>query len=252
MTNNENTRNERMWFIKRTIIISSLLILNVVGIYLYYYVLVFNSIETGKVYGESTFNGGRYEIYTLKYFYQHKDVYYFDKIDYVMAQDLQLGDSIKVRVLKPYPQKHMVHKVYRDDSKTINYDAKDGFMVEYNAYIEQFSDYEASKHIQHITPRKNTLLIKQNEETHVQNAVERAIDNIHFNRGSIVDYYIVNTSNDSLYIRAVYHYLNDFSTDAMPFKMIQKQLKRSLPNKHLHISVLDKSNAKKEHILIAE
>ncbi|MCT4644286.1 MAG: hypothetical protein N4A74_04805, partial [Carboxylicivirga sp.] len=60
-------QNERQATIKRAVIFLSLLVLNVVGIYLYYYVLIFNTVETGKVYASIEVNGGSFKVQTLKY-----------------------------------------------------------------------------------------------------------------------------------------------------------------------------------------
>ncbi|MBS2213229.1 hypothetical protein KEM09_17580 [Carboxylicivirga mesophila] len=244
-----NPQKERKAFITRTILISTILIAAVTGTYLYYFVLVFNAIEHGKVYGESTVKGGRYEVYTLKYYYQHNNSTYFDKVDYVIGQELQLGDSIAVRVLKPYPPKHMVDKVYRDDSKRYTYDCKDGFLIRYNEHINTITDYEdkASRVIQ--TSEDNAIHLSDNTSERTTAIMTDAIDNIKFNMGSLVDYYIIKTSNDTVYLHAVYHYLNDFSTDAMPSKILHQQLNKQLTDKHIHISVVEKDNPKKEFIL---
>ncbi len=242
-------KKERQSFLTRAILISALLIVNVIVIYLYYYVLVFNTIEPGKVYGESTFNGGRYEVYTLKYYYQHNNITYFDKVDYVMGQDLQLGDSIALRVLRPYPSKHMVDKVFRDESKNLSYNCEDGFIVQYNEFINTFTDYEDESFSDILSPQGNTIhLSDAGYEKQAQQAIE-VIDNIRFNRGSLVDYFILKMDEDSIHLRSVYHYLNDFSTDAMPSKMMYQNLSTLFPAKHLHISVFDTDNPKKERVL---
>lgn len=244
--------NERKATIKRAIIISTLLILNVLGIYLYYYVLIFNSIEKGKVYGESIFNGGRYEIYTLKYFYKYKENTYFDKVDYVMVRDLQLGDSMDIRVLKPYPKNHMVDKVYRDHSKTYHYHCDDGFKIIYNEHIQNLDDYKSKESKSIITPDGNSIFINEDcTLEHIKN-ISQTIDRIKFNRGSIIDYYMANVGKDTISLRAIYFYLNDFSTDAMPSKVMYGELKKLYPNKHLHLSVLEADNPKKERVLDAD
>ncbi|MCG8578761.1 MAG: hypothetical protein MI866_02525 [Bacteroidales bacterium] len=244
-----STKEERRKFRLRTIIISSILVLNVVVIYLYYYVLIFNAIAPGKVYGESIFTGGRYEIYTLKYYYQYDGITYFDKIDYVMGQDLELGDSINFRVLKPYPTKHIVDKVYRDESKRYQYDCEDGFIIRYNEEINVHSDY-LGKETETITTNENSR-IKLSPQTpqDIKDNVSQSIDNIRFNRGSIIDYYMLKVVGESVYLYSVYHYMNDFSTDAMPAKIIYQELQKRMPDKDIHVSVLDLDNAKKEYML---
>ncbi|WP_439183268.1 hypothetical protein [Carboxylicivirga taeanensis] len=234
--------------ITRALVISLLLITNLIVIYLYYYVLVFYSVESGKVYGESTYKDGQYEIYTLKYYYQHKGVSYFDKIDYVMGHDLELGDSLAVRVLRPHPPKHMVDKVYRDESKKFHYHSDDGFLIQYNEFINKLSDYEevSSKCVR--SPQGNTLhLSKETAEYDIGPIIE-VIDNIRFNRGSLIDYFILDVNNDSIQLRATYHYLNNFSTDAMPSRIMHHQLKSLFPKKHIHVSVIDANRPKKEYI----
>ncbi|WP_430815033.1 hypothetical protein [Carboxylicivirga sp. RSCT41] len=247
--NQYSSNEERRKFRMRTIIISSILVLNVVVIYLYYYVLVFNAIAPGKVYGESIFKGGRYEVYTLKYYYQHNDITYFDKIDYVMGQDLELGDSLNFRVLKPYPPKHIVDRVFRDASKRHEYDCEDGFIIRYNEEINVHSDYLNDDAELISTQRDNRIKLSPQTPQNIIEDVSRAIDNIRFNRGSIIDYYMLKAVDNSIYLYSVYHYMNDFSTDAMPAKIIYHELKKLMPDKDIYISVLDMDNAKKEHML---
>lgn len=246
---NYNTPNERKAFIIRTIIILTLLIGNLVGIYLYYYVLVLKSVEPGKVYGESTFNGGRYEVYTLKYYYLHNNITYFDKVDYVMGQDLQLGDSLAVRVLRPYPPKHMVDRVYRDESKPNTYNCEDGFIIRYNEAINTMPDYEAQSFSVVQSKQDYTIHVDNKIPDDIKNKVIAAIDNIRFNRGSLVEYFILKLENETICLYSVYYYMNAFSTDAMPSKLLYQQLMRVLPDKEFHLSVLDKNHPKKERML---
>ncbi|MCU4157644.1 hypothetical protein J1N10_16830 [Carboxylicivirga sp. A043] len=247
--NQYSTKEERRKFQLRTIIISSLLVLNVLGIYLYYYVLVFNAIAPGKVYGESTFNGGRYEIYTLKYYYQYNGITYFDKIDYVMGQDLELGDSIHFRVFRPYPAKHIVDKVLRDESKAHRYDCEDGFIIRYNEEVNQHSDYLPKDTKTHTTARNKRLILSSETPQDIKIKVSQAIDNIRFNQGSLIDYYMLKATGHSLYIYSIYHYMNDFSTDAMPAKILYQELKQLMPDKDIYVSTLELDNAKKEYML---
>ncbi|MBK3519310.1 hypothetical protein [Carboxylicivirga marina] len=246
---NYESKEERRKFRIRTVIISALLILNVTAIYLYYYVLIFNDVVPGKVYGESTFNGGRYEIYTLKYYYQHKGISYFDKIDYVMGQDLNLGDSIDLRVLRPYPKKHIVNKVYRDNSISHQYDCDDGFIIRYNAFIEELEDYSPGSTETLTTPNDNRIKLQPNTDVSIKSTVVQTIDNIRFNRGSIIDYYILKIKGASLELYSVYHYMNDFSTDAMPSKVIYHELCKKLPELNIQVSALQLDNPKKERLL---
>jgi len=245
----KNMSREKKYFLLRTIGITLFLLLNVVAVYLYYYVLVFNSIEAGKVYGDSTFNGGRYEVYTLKYYYQHRGITYFDKIDYTMTKELEVGDSLELRVLNPFPNKHMIKKVIRDVSKKHNYHHEDGFKTQYHMHINQLDDYTPVNANTIETPEGNKLLLAVNEHPEVKKEIIKTIDNVRFNRGTLIDYFILRSKKDSIYLHSVYHYLNDFSIDAMPSRIIYKQLKRSFPNKAIHISILDKDNPKKERLV---
>ncbi len=248
MTNYERP-NERKSFIIRTAIILTLLIGNVVGIYLYYYVLVFNAIGPGKVYGESIFKSGQYKVNTVKYYYQHKGISYFDKIDYVVVQDLQLGDSLAVRVFRPYPTKHMVDQVFRDESKNLTYNCEDGFIIQYNEEINDIPDYEAKSFSIIQSEHDNCIHVDDMLTEDEKNKIIKVIDNIRFNHGSLIEYFILKKENKTIYLHLVNYYLNDFSTDAMPSKVMYNELTRLFPNKTFHISVLDKDQAKKERIL---
>lgn len=249
MPSPEEIKLEKRRFLIRTISISALLIINVLIIYLYYYVLVFNSIEMGKVYGDSTFNGGRYEIYTLKYYYQHKNITYFDKIDYVMTKDLEVGDSLVLRVLNPYPPKHMIKKVIRNESKKPSYHHEDGLKTEYHIHIEKLRDYEPQDANTLNTPNDNKLILSTNTSAKIKTEVIKTIDNVRFNRGSLIEYFILKSNQDSITLHSVYHYLNDFSIDAMPSRIIYQQLNNSFPDKKISISILDKNNPKRERKL---
>ncbi|MCT4590955.1 MAG: hypothetical protein N4A71_24235 [Carboxylicivirga sp.] len=242
-------QNERQATIKRAVIILSLLVLNVVGIYLYYYVLIFNTVETGKVYASIEVNGGSFKVQTLKYYYQHKGISYFDQIDYVLTPVLQLGDSMDIRVLKPYPPKHMIAKVYRDESKTHDYNCTDGFTIHYNEHINQLKDYESQATQTILTPEGNVVNMQKSTPDEMANKIKACIDKLRFNQGSLIDYYIVQTNANSIRIHSIYHYLNDLSTDAMPSKVLHQKLKKEFPNKSLHLSIIEKDNPKKEHIL---
>lgn len=248
MTTN-NPPNERKAFIIRTIIIITLLLGNLVGIYLYYYVLIFKSVEPGKVYGESTFNGGRYEVHTLKYYYQHKGITYFDKVDYVIGQELQLGDSLAVRVLRPYPPMHMVEKIYRDESKAISYDCEKGFIIRYNEAINTMPDYEAKSFSTIHSEQDYTIHVDNKMPENMTKKIIEVIDNIRFNHGSLVEYFILKMENEAICLYSVYYYTNAFATDAMPSKLMHQQLKRIFPDKEFHLSVLDKNQPKKERML---
>lgn len=234
----------------RSIIIAGLLIINVLVVYLYYYVLIFNSVEIGEVYGESTYNGGQYEIYTLKYFYKHGNNTHFDKIDYVMNQDLSLGDSLELRVFKPYPKKHRIQKVFRDESIKQSYDCNEGLTLQYNSHINNISDYESHQSKTIKTPRGNRLIIGTSVSNNIIKEVESAIDKIIFNHGTVIDYYILNVTPDTITLHSIYHYLNDYTTDVMPSRVIHNELSKKLPNKHFHISIIDKNTPKKEQVLV--
>ena len=95
MQSTDEIKREKKRLIIRTICILLILIGVALIFYLYYRVLIFNNVEAGKVYGDSTFNCGRYEVHTLKYYYRHKGVSYFDKMDYMMTEGLKVGDSLR-------------------------------------------------------------------------------------------------------------------------------------------------------------
>ncbi|GEM_PF-6490326 len=249
MTTHTSAKFDKKKNLRRAILISSMLIINVLVIYLYYYVLIFKSIEHGKVYGESTFNGGRYEIYTLKYYYEHKHQFYFDKIDFVMAQDIELGDSLELRVFNPRPQKHMIQKAIRNNSIKTSYHPDKGFKIQYNELIENIGDYDAPYLTEIQTSEGNHIRQNTDISSSTLQSINEVVDKIHFNKGSLIKYYSLNAKNDTVFLRAVYHYLNDFSTDAMPSYFIHQQLSKKLPYLHLHISVVDYNHPKKEHIL---
>jgi hypothetical protein len=152
-------------------------------------------------------------------------------------------------VLKPYPPKHIVDKVFRDEAKTHRYDCEDGFIIRYNEEINKHSDY-LEKNVETITtPQGNRITLSPQVPQSIKRHVSQAIDNIHFNQGSIINYYMLKVVGSSVYLYSVYHYMNDFSTDAMPAKIIYQKLKKRMPNKTIHISTLELDNAKKERLL---
>jgi len=235
--------------LRRTIIISLLLVCNVLVIYLYYYVLIFNTTEAGKVYGESTNNSAQYKIHTLKYYYQHNGVSYFDKIDNIISQELEVGDSLELRVFKPYPAKHMIQKVTRDVSQSNTYHHEDNLQTLYHSHITDLKDYEPKKSYKILTPEGNHLILSDQAPQAVKDKVVTTIDNVRFNRGSLIEYFVLRANQDSIILHSVYHYLNDFSIDAMPAQVMQKQLQSAFPHKNIKISILDKNNAKRERQL---
>ncbi len=252
MQSPDEVKQEKKRFLIRTITITLLLICNVIVIYLYYYVLIFNSIEAGKVYGDSVFNGGRYEVHTIKYYYQHKGITYFDKIDYMMTNDLEIGDSLELRVLTPYPSKHMIQKVMRDESIQTNYHHEDNLLTQYHMHIKNLNDYEPANAITIETPRGNKLVLSDQTPSVIKDKVIHTIDNIRFNRGSLIEYFIFRNNKDSIILHSVYHYLNDFSIDAIPSLIMKQRLKIQFPDKQIHLSILDKNNPKRERKLDVE
>jgi len=143
----------------------------------------------------------------------------------------------------------MVDKVYRDHSIAHTYNCNDGFKIHYNEYIDSLSDYDASLSVTTYTTGGNKIIFPKMLSQSEQQKISEVIDHVKFNRGSLIDYFTVQLQNDSVYLRSIYHYLNDFSTDAMPCKMMHEELKTLFPTKQFHLSILALDNAKKELVL---
>ncbi len=243
-------KNQNRSFIIRTIAMSAL-VLAVISIFLvYHYVLVLNAQVYGKIYGESVFKGGRYEIKTLKYSYEYEGNIYFDKKDEVVLNELELGDSLVIKLLRFYPQKHRISEVRRDLSKHSNYDPEDGFETKYHMHINAFEDYYGPKSNTYTSRDGNEFKYSATGTVPYTESIGDILDKVKFNQGSLVESSIIRHSKDSLIVYQIYYYLNNYSLDAKPPMAIKTELQTLFPDKIIKVSVLDKSNPKHERILV--
>ena len=219
------------------------------AVYAYNFVIILKSEVPGLVYGETTSSGGNYTWHTLKYYYTFNSVTYFDEVDYMGENELHVSDSLTIRVLKPYPQKHTIQTIYRTPKNPESYNAEAFFETQYHMHINKLSDYSASAKDTLITPNENKLIYPVNAADKLIQATIASIDAIRFNRGSLIDFFILKNTPDTVYLHPVYFYLDQYSVDAHPSLAIHKHLKQRITNKHIHLSILDKNNAKHERIL---
>ncbi len=219
------------------------------GIYAYNYVILLKTEVSGQVYGESTSSGGNYTLHTLKYYYTYNGTTYFDEVDYLGNNELEVGDSLILRVFKPYPQKHAIQTLHRQHNRQGTYDAEALFETKYHMHINKLSDYSAAQKDTLLTPHENRLIYPTDVSDELLQAAIASIDAIQFNRGSLIDFYILKDTPDTLYLHPVYFYLDQYSVDAHPSLAIYNHLKQRIKNKSIHLSVLDKKNAKHERIL---
>ena len=233
----------------RTILMSLLVIGVAFGVYAYNFVIIFKSEVRGLVYGETTSSGGNYTLHTLKYYYTFNGITYFDEVDYLGENELEVGDSLIIRVLKPYPPKHAIQTIYRNHKNSVSYNAEDFFETQYHMHINELGDYSASEKDTIITPNENRLIYPVNAPDELIQSTITSIDAIQFNRGSLIDFFILRDTPDTLYLHPVYFYLDQYSVDGHPALAMHNNLKQLIKNKHIHLSVLDKKNAKHERIL---
>jgi len=232
------------------ITLMSLLVIGVVfSVYAYNFVIILKCEVPGQVYGETTSSGGNYTLHTLKYYYTFSGITYFDEVDYMGENELQVGDSLTIRVLKPYPQKHAIQTIYHNPQNTEFYNAEAFFETQYHMHINKLSDYSALERDTLLTPNKNKVIYPVNASDELMQSTIASIDAIRFNRGSLIDFYILKDTPDTVYLHPVYFYLDQYSVDAHPSLAMHQHLKQRIVNKHIHLSVLDKNNAKHERIL---
>lgn len=219
------------------------------AVYAYNFVILLKSEVPGLVYGETTSSGGNYTLHTLKYYYTFSGITYFDEVDYMGENELRVGDSLTLRVLQPYPQKHAIQTIYRNHGNREFYNAEGFFETQYHMHINKLGDYSAAAKDTLLTPNESKLIYPVNASDELIQATIGSIDAIRFNRGSLIDFYILKDTPDTVYLHPVYFYLDQYSVDAHPSLAIHKHLKQRIANKHIHLSVLDKNNAKHERIL---
>ncbi|MBS2100574.1 hypothetical protein [Carboxylicivirga linearis] len=218
-------------------------------VYLIYYVLIFNDHCQGKVYGDHVSVGGNYKTHSLKYCYQHKGITYFDQKDEIIVDELKVGDSIIVDALSFYPAKHRIKEINRDLSKSSEYNPEDGFNTEYHMHINQFEDYYGANN-QEYKSKDGKVFYYSAVNTHPSSKlVGDILDKIKFNQGSLIEKSIIRQNKDSLIVKQIYFYLNKFSLDAEPLKVLKKEFTAAFPNQVIVCSVLDKSNPKHERFL---
>nr|WP_321409534.1 hypothetical protein [uncultured Carboxylicivirga sp.] len=242
-------KNPDKHFILRTSAMVTLLITIALSSYLFYFVLIFNDTCAGKVYGDHLSIGGKYKIHSLKYYYQHKGNTYFDSRDEVMLDQLRVGDSITVNALSFYPNKHRITEINRDLSKSKRYNPEDGFDTEYHMDINRFEDYYGPNNQEFTSKDGNRFYYSANEVAPSHEKVAEILDKIKFNQGSLIENSIIRHNKDSLIVKQIYFYLNDFSLDSEPIKVLKKEFSNVFPDQVIVCSVLDKSNAKHERFL---
>lgn len=233
----------------RTIAMTLLVVGIAVIWYIYHYILIFNDTCHGKIYGDNIFKGGRYEVKSLKYYYQHNGFIYFDSMDEIVVNEYETGDSLKISALSFYPSKHRIIEVHRDLTQRFSYNPEDGFITQYHMHISKFEDYYGSNNQLFTSPEGNAYYYSTKQNTSNAKNIGIILDKIKFNQGSLIESSIIRENKDSLIVKQVYFYLNNFSLDAEPSKALRQELKKTFPNKTLKLSVLDKSNPKHERIL---
>lgn len=233
----------------RPVLIALLLLFFGFGLYAYQYVVLFNAQTTGYVYGESTSKGSNYKLHTLKYCYSYKDITYFDQVDYMGNNELEVGDSIELRLFTFLPQKHVIETIFRNNSSPTSYDPESRFDSRYHMHINYLSDYQAKTTDTLRTPADKQLIYPTSSSKEMIDATIKSIDAIRFNRGSLIEFYILTNTPDTIYLHPVYYYLDEYSVDGYPASVLKQQLSQHFPQKHIHISILDKKNPKHERVL---
>lgn len=245
----KNVKKQGQYFILRTIAMSILVFSLAGSWYLYHYVLVFNDTVHGIIYGDSVFNGGRYEVHTLKYYYEHEGISYFDKIDEVVLNEYEVGDSLIIDVLNIYPKKHRIKEVHRDVSPREEYKPEALFETQYHMHINQLEDYRGEESEQYTSPNGHKFHYSTQDTQWHNDKIAAVFDRIHFNNGSLIESSIVRHTRDSIIIYQIYYYLNNFSLHAHPSQVLSKYLEKEFPDTKIRVSVLDMKNAKHERIV---
>nr|WP_319398873.1 hypothetical protein [uncultured Carboxylicivirga sp.] len=243
----KNTPNPA--FIIRTTAMTTLVILVAVFTYLFYYVLIFNDSCAGKVYGDHLSIGGKYKIHSLKYYYKHNGTTYFDTKDEIMLDELEIGDTIKVSALSFYPGKHRITEINRDLSHTSTYNAEDGFYTEYHMHINHFCDYFGPNNQEYTSDDGQLFYYSASDVKPAVELMGAILDKVKFNQGSLIEKSIIRQNKDSIIVKQIYYYLNNFSLDAEPLKVIKQEMQKAFPNQTIVCSVLDNSNPKHERFL---
>ncbi|MCU4176643.1 hypothetical protein [Carboxylicivirga sp. N1Y90] len=242
-------KKQRNFFILRTIAMSILVFSLAGSWYFYHYVLVFNDTVSGIIYGDSVFNGGRYEVHTLKYYYEHEGITYFDKIDEVVLNQYKVGDSLIIDVLNFYPKKHRINQVHRDAKPRFKYDPEALFITQYHMHINQLEDYRGEESKLLTSPNGNEFHYSAQNTVPYDDEIASVLDRIRFNNGSLIETSTVRHTMDSVIVFQIYYYLNKFSLHAHPSLVLRKYLQEEFPDKKIKVSILDKSNAKHERIV---
>jgi hypothetical protein len=234
---------------RSSLLVLTLLVLLVTAAILYHRVFIAYSLVPGYYYGDNLYEGGQYEIYTLKYYYVHQDHYYFDHQDHVIETDISIGDSIDIRVFDWYPKKHAFQRIKLFHSNQ-RYNSENGFETRYHAHINTLKDYYPKDYMQVETPGHKQLIYPSNMTVNQLGQISNCIDRIHFNKGSLIHRYVVSTSADTIKVYLIYHYLNRYSVDALPGRVLVELIKSEFPNYQVHVSALDMNQAKRERLVL--
>ncbi len=214
--------------------------------YLYYKTLIYYEVVNCFSYDLNVYRA-RPSVYTVKYFYQYKDKYYFDQKRFTSPKKAIPSSAAKVRVCKFNPSKNYLIAKRSNAQSNYDYKMQKPFIDSLNSSIKSIKDYYPERFTKAILGNKKPLIYSNSIESAEYKKVVEALNKVVFCEGSLIETFVLDKELDSYKLYLIHYYLNDFSVDSKLTSIYHKLIKDSL-NKDITIIVVDKNKVKEQKI----
>jgi hypothetical protein len=216
------------------------IILIIFGIaYLYSKTLIYYEIVNCHSYDVNVYRA-RPTIYTLKYFYQYEDKYYFDQSRYTSSRKAIPSSAAKVRVCKVNPTKNYLISERSHSSSNYNFKNRSAFIDSFNINITKASDFYPAQYYRTTLDNKKPLIYPQNIDKTDYKKITNAINRVVCCEGSLIEKYILQKHLDDYKLYLIHYYLNDFSIDSKLISTYHTLIRDAL-DKSITIVIIDKN-----------
>jgi len=217
--------------------------------YLYYKTLIYYETVNCYSYDLNVYKA-RPPIYTIKYFYQYKEKYYFDQRRYTSPKKAIPSSKAKVRVCKLNPSKNYL--IAKRSSSPLSFGSKylSSHTDTVDMHINHLSDYYPDKYDKCILANKKSLIYPRNIDSLKHKRVVEALNRVVFCEGSLIETFILNNESDEYKLYLIHYYLNDFSIDSKLSTVYHKLLKEAL-KQDIKIISIDKNKKEEQKIFVS-
>ncbi len=230
--------------VNRFIIILLLMFLGIS--YLYYKTLIYYEVVNCYSYDLNVYRA-RPSIYTVKYFYQYKDKYYFDQRRFTSHNKATPSSGAKARVCKLNPAKNYL--IAERSNAPSNYDFKtpESFIDTFDIKVKNISDYYPDKFKKAILKNKKPIIYSNNLDSLEYKRIVEALDKVVFCEGSLIETFILDQELDGYKLYLIHYYLNDFSIDSKLISIYHKLISEAV-NRNITIVIIDKNKEREQKI----